>query len=45
MVHGRGRAAKWIDDVTTLPPLEVTRLADAAANAAGGHSNQPFGKR
>jgi hypothetical protein len=47
LVPGAGGPAKWKLDVAALPPLEVTRLADAAgaanANLAGGFGNQPFG--
>jgi outer membrane protein assembly factor BamB len=43
LVPGAGGPAKWKLDVTTLPALEVTRLADAGATALPGAVNQPFG--
>jgi outer membrane protein assembly factor BamB len=44
LVPGAGGPAKWKLDVTTLPALEVTRLADAAATGLpGGMPNPPFG--
>ena len=40
LVPGAGGPAKWKLDVTTLPALEVTRLADAGATAVPGAINQ-----
>lgn len=40
LVPGAGGPVKWKLDVTTLPPLEVTRLVDAGATAPGAFGNQ-----
>jgi hypothetical protein len=42
LVSGAGGPAKWKLDITTLPALEVTRLAEAGA-PQGGFPGQPFG--